>query len=232
MLSPRERIELNMLLERAFGADSHVALDAGDIDRLNGLQDRLRSGEVPDASQGHGTSDAVAVVSRRRWLGLVGLTVVGLGLFAAGVGVGCWTAAQHDGEWFELSLAQTSEDALPYNPNNFDPSAFATNPPEFDRTDPDAGLDPASVRYIATMDDVALYLGHLKSSSDICLAAVRLADSLASVSCGAATVVTEQSTTLWIQVERDDGAGRSELIPSTLVPLKLSASVTAYVPQR
>ncbi|WP_295789880.1 hypothetical protein [uncultured Microbacterium sp.] len=251
-LTEPERAELAVLQARVYGAAGR-AVDDATVRRLRSLEDRA-SGRVdpaeereagPRASDEQAGPDAAALsqtvashdqpesrpgadaalpptttAPRRRGLrpGLVGAAaVIVVGAFVAGLAVGRATDAGGGGESLpEEGFAQTEEDLS---------SSILSDGRTW------IGLEAASVRFIATIDDASVYLGR-REEGELCLAVVygsERGSGVASVDCGDRDATAQIDGDRWVSVGRADPAKMNNWSPSRLEQSRLSPSVTLHV---
>ena len=179
------------------------------------------SGEQPESRSGPDAgAPAPTPASRRRRLrpGLVGAAaVIVAGAFVAGLAVGRATDAGSGGEPLpEEGFAQTEEDLS---------SSILSDGRTW------IGLEAASVRFIATIDDASVYLGR-REEGELCLAVVygsERGSGVASVDCGDRDATAQIDGDRWVSIGRADPAKMNNWSPSRLEQSQLSPSVTLHV---
>lgn len=135
-------------------------------------------------------------------------------LLATGVALGgAWAGAARQRTIPEFDWVQTNEDRI---------AVYE------EESDPNIGLEPSSIRLIASLDEAVLYIGHRSGTTDVCVAAIFASvGGTASVSCGEGGVTTQLRNDLWVTVGPED-VDVGGPIPAGLEPRRLSTSVTIY----
>lgn len=222
-------LELVRLRERVYGGGESAPSD-DDIARLSLLEDRLRvyaaldaaaveprdAAEPPGAPAADELPSAVPLARpllRRTLTALAAVALVGLGVaigFAAATQPAPADASAP--ALPELAFAQTAEDVI---------SGDILS---------DSGIDPASIRYIATIRDFRIYLAVPDDGDGTCIAVFTSTDNRPwSAGCasggqpGAAVFGVDEKLTVAIGDPADDAVAGT--------PVRLSESVTAYVRQ-
>lgn len=195
--------------------ESRSAPDAGPPAPTPASGEQPESRSAPDAA-----SPLPTPASRRRRLrpGLVGAAaVIVAGAFVAGLAVGRATDAGSGGEPLpEEGFAQTEEDLS---------SSILSDGRTW------IGLEAASVRFIATIDDASVYLGR-REEGELCLAVVygsERGSGVASVDCGDRDATAQIDGDRWVSIGRADPAKMNNWSPSRLEQSQLSPSVTLHV---
>lgn len=145
------------------------------------------------------------------------IALIGAGgavLFAAGAVLGVVsTGAARQRTIPEFDWVQTNEDRIAVYEEG---------------SDPNIGLEPSSIRLIASLDKVLLYIGHRSGTNDVCVAAIfASAGGTASISCGESGVTSQLGDDLWVSVGPEDVIVGGP-VPAGLEPRRLSSSVTVY----
>ena len=224
-------VELARLRERVYGGRGSVPTP-DEIGRLSTLEERARTGSraadptqavdaVPDAPPGPGESpsdgptDAAPPAARPVLRGILtavaALALVGLGAAIGFVVATRPVAADATAPALpELAFVQTAEDVI---------SGEILS---------DSGIDPASIRYIATIRDFRIYLAVPDDGDGRCIAVFTSTDNRPwSAGCasggqpGAAVFGVDEKLTVAIGDPADDTVAGT--------PIRLSDSVTAYV---
>jgi hypothetical protein len=232
-------VELVRLRERVYGGRGSAPSD-DDIARLSALEDRNRARVAHDAPaldppsspavapaepQVAGPTDAPAAdgstsgepvarpVLRRVLTALAALALVGLGVAIGFVAATPSAPADVSASTLpELAFVQTAEDVI---------SGDILS---------DSGIDPASIRYIATIRDFRIYLAVPDDGDGECIAVFTSTENRPwSAGCasggqpGAAVFGVDDKLTVAIGDPADDAVAGT--------PVRLSESVTAYVRQ-
>lgn len=174
-----------------------------------------RAGAQPDAAV---TPPAPGSRRRRLRPGMVGAAaVIVAAVFVAGLAVGRSVDTGGGGELLpEETYAQTEEDLS---------SSLLSDGRTW------IGLEAASVRFIATVDDASVYLGR-REEGELCLAVVYDAErgrGVASVDCGERDATAQIDGDRWVSIGRADPAKMNNWSPSRLEESPLSPSVTLHV---
>lgn len=218
-------VELVHLRERVYGGRGSAPTEA-EIARLAALEDRARAGTAPtgldpdpeapadDAQppdEPTGPRAPTRPVARRVLTALGAVALLGLG-GAIGFALAHVPAAADTSAPLlpELAFVQTSEDVI---------SADILS---------DSGIDPASIRYIATIRDFRIYLAVPDDGDGRCIAVFTSTDNRPwSAGCasggepGAAVFGVDENLSVAIGDAADDTVAGT--------PIRLSESVTAYV---
>ena len=226
MLSSQESGELALLRERVFGpAAAPVPPEV--VRRLSELEQKNVSGatnddesaspepfaEPADGERSAPMPDDPSPPARphRR---LLGLPLVGaLAAFALGAAAcGSILSLTAEPGIPELEWEQTAEDRIFSVPEG---------------QDPDAGLEPASIRFVANVDNTILYLGYQAGTRNVCLAAITPVEPTPVLSCGSTAVSARIADDFFVSVGPVDAAFR-EQIGRDLPAHRLTESVTAF----
>ncbi|WP_278102955.1 hypothetical protein AB0870_16350 [Microbacterium proteolyticum] len=218
-------VELVHLRERVYGGRGSAPTEA-EIARLAALEDRARAGAapaVPDPDPETPADDAqppddpavprapTRPVARRVLTALGAVVLIGLGGAIGFALAHVPTPADSSAPLLpELAFVQTSEDVI---------SADILS---------DSGIDPASIRYIATIRDFRIYLAVPDDGDGRCIAVFTSTDNRPwSAGCasggepGAAVFGVDENLSVAIGDPADDTVAGT--------PIRLSESVTAYV---
>lgn len=116
------------------------------------------------------------------------------------------------GEIPELSYAATGEDRLPF-------------------PDISSLLDPASVRFVASLDNGLVYVGRrAEVPGEVCLGVVvSSASSGATAQCGATDVTAQVDPETWVVIGEPSSAKMNDIVLSRFETRQLSESVRLYV---
>ncbi|MBN9211302.1 MAG: hypothetical protein BGO45_05415 [Microbacterium sp. 71-36] len=213
-------VELARLRERVYGGRGS-APTVEEIARLSALEDRARADPAPDEPaptapvERDEPTDATPRPPRRVTRGI--LTALGaVALLGLGIAIGFAAATQPAptdataSGLPELAFVQTSEDVI---------SGDILS---------DSGIDPASIRYIATIRDFRIYLAVPDDGDGRCIAVFTSTDNRPwSAGCasgaqpGAAVFGVDENLSVAIGDPADDTVAGT--------PIRLSDSVTAYV---
>lgn len=224
MLDEQEQAELTALRERAWSARGRAT--PAEMDRLATLEQKR--GQASPVSHSDATSDAEAPLSedaradtslpaqrprrnRRRLviMGGIGIGVLAVGALAGSIG----SDSMREQSIPEFDWVQTNEDRIAIYEEG---------------SDPNIGLEPTSIRLIASLDEVLLYLGHRQGTTEVCVAAVfSYSGGTASVSCGEKDVTTHLRDDMWVSVGNADASADGS-VPAGLTSERLSASVILY----
>lgn len=227
MLSDDEEDELALLRERVYGPSGREGPAEALLRRLASLESRRRSlastndpdksvDDRDDDTEIPPTPEEYHVRSRPRWhLLMLGAAVVVLSVlaFAGGLLLG---HEQHPTSQRagipELGWVQTEEDVTP----------------DMGVSDAQSWLEPSSVRFIGTVQNVALYIGYQGSSENICIAAYPPDIHLWTSTCSTFGVTAQVGQDFFVTVGPPD-AGFLNEYGSDLEASLISESVTIYL---
>lgn len=215
-----EDVELARLRERVYGGRGS-APTAEEIARLSALEDRARADPAPDEpaptapDERDEPTDTTPRPPRRVARGIL-TALAAVALLGLGIAIGFAAATQPAptdaaaSGLPELAFVQTSEDVI---------SGDILS---------DSGIDPASIRYIATIRDFRIYLAVPDDGDGRCIAVFTSTDNRPwSAGCasgaqpGAAVFGVDENLSVAIGDPADDTVAGT--------PIRLSDSVTAYV---